>query len=60
MDSAATTRASYLVRVWWEPRPQGQVWRASVTDLATGERKYFATPERLARHLEKRSVMDGM
>lgn len=43
----------YVVRIWLEPTQGGEgVWRASVTETRTQERRYFATPEELKQFLE--------
>jgi hypothetical protein len=46
--------STYIVRIWVEPNPGGpNVWRASVLDTASQERRYFSTPEELARFLQE-------
>jgi hypothetical protein len=42
----------YVVRIWRKPTADGPgVWRASVTDVASREKCYFATPRALAAFL---------
>ncbi|MCL6569295.1 MAG: hypothetical protein K6T35_10570 [Meiothermus silvanus] len=44
---------AYLVRIWLEPTQGGEgVWRASVTETRTQERRYFTNPEELKQFLE--------
>lgn len=44
----------YIVRVWTEPSPSGPgAWRASVLDTSSQERRYFSTPQDLARFLQE-------
>ena len=40
----------YVLRVWYEPSPQGEVWRASVSQGE--ERRYFAKPHELTAFLQ--------
>jgi hypothetical protein len=42
---------AYLVRVWLEPGEDGGVWRASLTDLATRQARYFADYTNLLQYL---------
>jgi len=44
---------AYLVRIWLEPGEGGEVWRASLTDLATRQARYFADYANLLRYLEE-------
>ncbi|WP_299429377.1 hypothetical protein [uncultured Meiothermus sp.] len=46
----------YVLRVWYEPTPEGEVWRASVS--RGEERHYFADPRELARFLSEE--MEGL
>lgn len=41
----------YVLRVWYEPSPEGEVWRASVSQGE--ERHYFAEPSALTAFLQK-------
>lgn len=44
----------YVVRIWLEPTQGGEgVWRASVTETRTQERRYFTNPEELKQFLER-------
>jgi hypothetical protein len=36
-----------VLRTWGEPSEKGSVWRASLRDAATDNRRYFSTPEDL-------------
>lgn len=49
----AKNALTYLVRIWLEPGQGGGVWRASVTDLATRQVRYFAHPASLLGFLEQ-------
>ena len=40
----------YVLRVWYEPSPQGEIWRASVS--LGEERRYFAKPQELTAFLQ--------
>jgi hypothetical protein len=40
----------YVLRVWFEPSPQGEVWRASVS--LGDERRYFSEPLALTEFLQ--------
>ncbi|KIQ55145.1 hypothetical protein [Meiothermus taiwanensis] len=40
----------YVLRIWYEPSPEGEVWRASVSQGE--ERHYFAELQELARFLQ--------
>jgi hypothetical protein len=44
---------AYLVRIWLETGEGGEVWRASLTDLATRQARYFADYADLLRYLEE-------
>lgn len=48
---------TYILRVWREPSAR-DAWRASLTDAATREKVYFATPSALLRFLAERSRSD--
>ena len=48
----AKNARAYLVRVWLEPGEGGGVWRASLTDLATRQARYFADYANLLEYLE--------
>ncbi|GIW24980.1 hypothetical protein [Meiothermus sp.] len=48
---AATSTQVYVVRIWYEPTPEGEVWRASVSQGE--ERHYFADPQALAAFLQQ-------
>lgn len=51
-----TAARVYVVRVWYEPGPEGEVWRAS---LRQGEeRRYFADPQALTAYLAQ--PLDGV
>lgn len=41
----------YVVRIWYEPTPEGEVWRASVSQGE--ERHYFAEPSALTAFLQQ-------
>jgi len=41
----------YVLRVWYEPSPEGEVWRASVSQGE--ERHYFAEPSALTAFLQQ-------
>jgi hypothetical protein len=41
----------YVIRVWYESSPEGEVWRASVSQGE--ERHYFATPSSLTAFLKR-------
>jgi hypothetical protein len=44
----------FVIRVWYEPSGEDQsVWRASVTDTRTQERRYFQHPDDLTRFLNR-------
>ena len=43
--------AAFLLRLWREPGPEP--WRASLEDPHTGERLYFAEPQRLLAFLSR-------
>ncbi|MDX2003892.1 MAG: hypothetical protein SFU83_01325 [Meiothermus sp.] len=44
-----TASKVYVLRVWFEPSPQGERWRASVSQGE--ERRYFAEPKDLTAFL---------
>lgn len=41
----------YVLRVWYEPSPEGEVWRASVS--RSEERHYFADTSTLTAFLKQ-------
>ena len=45
-----TSSKVYVLRVWFEPSPEGEVWRASVSQGE--ERRYFAEPLALTEFLQ--------
>ena len=47
MDKQQTTSLSYLVRLWATGAADQQVWRASLEDVRSGERRGFANLEQL-------------
>ena len=47
MDKQQTTALSYLVRLWPTGAAHQQVWRASLEDVQSGERRGFANLEQL-------------
>lgn len=50
----ATLNKVYVIRIWYEPSAEGQIWRAS---LSQGEeRRYFQRPEELANFLKEESL----
>jgi hypothetical protein len=52
MDAFQESQLVYVVRIWREPTAEGSgVWRASVTNVASREKCYFATPKALATFL---------
>ena len=44
---------TYVVRIWHEPCTEGDVWRASATNVRTQEKHYFKSQEELNRFLEE-------
>ncbi|WP_018467642.1 hypothetical protein [Calidithermus timidus] len=48
---AATSTQVYVVRIWYESTPEGEVWRASVSQGE--ERHYFADPSALTAFLQQ-------
>ncbi|MCL6529607.1 MULTISPECIES: hypothetical protein [Meiothermus] len=46
-----------MVRIWYEPTPEGEVWRASVSQGE--ERHYFAEPSALRAFLQQEMEEDG-
>ncbi|WP_297860330.1 hypothetical protein [Meiothermus sp.] len=40
-----------MVRIWYEPTSQGEVWRASISQGE--ERRYFTEPSALAAFLQQ-------
>ncbi|PZA07321.1 MULTISPECIES: hypothetical protein [unclassified Meiothermus] len=48
---AATSTQIYVVRIWYEPTPEGVVWRASVSQGE--ERHYFAELSALIAFLQQ-------
>ncbi|MCS7067997.1 MAG: hypothetical protein RMK51_00465 [Meiothermus sp.] len=48
---ATTCTQIYVVRIWYEPTPEGEVWRASVSQGE--ERHYFAEPSALTAFLQQ-------
>ena len=47
MDEQLTTSRSYLLRLWATGVADQQVWRASLEDVQSGERRGFANLEQL-------------
>ncbi len=45
---------AYIVRVWFEPSLDGEVWRATVTHAQTKERLSFSSPILLSVFLSER------
>ncbi|GEM82917.1 hypothetical protein [Meiothermus hypogaeus] len=45
----ATLNKVYVIRVWYEPSPGGEIWRASLSEGE--ERHYFAEPSALTAFL---------
>lgn len=48
----------YVLRVWYEPSPEGEVWRASVSQGE--ERYYFAEPSALTAFLQQEMEQAGV
>lgn len=46
----------YVLRIWYEPCQQGDVWRASVTHVHTQEKRYFQSVEELLGFLRQESA----
>jgi hypothetical protein len=44
---------AYLIRLWREAGSNG--WRVSLEDPHTGEKRYFASVEQMARFLEEQT-----
>ena len=47
MDKQQTASLSYLLRLWPAGAAHQQVWRASLEDVQSGERRGFANLEQL-------------
>ena len=44
---------TYVIRIWHEPCAEGDVWRASATNVRTQEKHYFKSQEELNRFLQE-------
>lgn len=50
----------FVLRIWLEPSAEGAaVWRASLTDTLTKERRYFAEPAALSHFLLASNLPGG-
>ena len=52
MNKSAQQYSAYLLRLWCAPEGESPGWRASLVDLATGERLGFTHMESLLAFLE--------
>ena len=52
MNKSAQQYSAYLLRLWCAPEGESPGWRASLVDLATGERLGFTHAESLLVFLE--------
>jgi|RhiMetdeSRZDD1v2_1073273.scaffolds.fasta_scaffold533859_4 hypothetical protein len=59
MDKQQTTSLSYLVRLWATGAGHQQVWRASLEDAQSGERRGFANLEQLFVFLMEQTEQSG-
>jgi hypothetical protein len=59
MDKHQTTSLSYLVRLWATGAAHQPVWRASLEDVQSGERRGFATLEQLFEFLMEQTEQSG-
>ena len=59
MDKRQTTSRSYLVRLWPTGAAEQQVWRASLEDVRSGQRRGFANLEQLFVFLMEQTEHDG-
>ena len=59
MDKQQTTSRSYLVRLWATGAAHQQVWRASLEDVQSGQRRGFATLEQLFVFLMEQTEQSG-
>lgn len=48
----------YVLRIWYEPCQQGDVWRASVTHVHTQEKRYFQSMDELMGFLKRESARE--
>ena len=59
MDKHQTTSLSYLLRLWPAGVAHQQVWRASLEDVQSGERRGFANLEQLFVFLMEQTEHGG-
>ena len=59
MDKQPTTSRSYLMRLWATGVTNQQVWRASLEDVQSGERRGFANLEQLFVFLMEQTEQGG-
>ena len=59
MDKQQTTSFSYLVRLWATGANGQPVWRASLEDVQSGERRGFANLEQLFVFLMEQTEQAG-
>ena len=59
MDKQQTTSLSYLLRLWSTGAAHHQVWRASLEDVQSGERRGFANLEQLFVFLMEQTEHSG-
>ena len=59
MDKQQTTSRSYLLRVWATGVAHQRVWRASLEDVQSGERRGFANLEQLFVFLMEQTERGG-
>lgn len=59
MDKHQTTSRSYLLRLWSTGAAGQQIWRASLEDVQSGERRGFANLEQLFVFLMEQTEHSG-
>jgi hypothetical protein len=59
MDKQHTSSLSYLLRLWPAGAAHQQVWRASLEDVQSGERRGFANLEQLFVFLMEQTEHSG-